>query len=866
MDTPSPATPCFLPELYILYGFAFLVIAVVVFLQPRHPGASPLAANIRLLAWFGLLHGLREWWVGWSLLHGAMSWAADWAGGALLLVSFVFLFEFGRRLLFPGGSGAPPDRIRWSGPWIYLPLALGLIGWVWFVASSAGGMVAGARFGFGFTGALAAGWALSNHSRDGAWAVTPLAGRNLRIAGAALAVYGLAAGLVVEADPALPGWIPTSADFYREFRIPIEVLRLGAAAFLAGALVRVTGEVNAEAQRREDEARAELARLNVHLARRVREDTVSLEAAIRELRSEIEERRKVEGELRDSELRQREASQLAQRERGRMRALLSAMGLGILFEDREHRIEYVNPAFLRMWAIGEDFDPVGSSMAAIVAHSGRRLSASPEPAEALLPILCPHEISERRDLEFDDGRIFAQSSYPVTDVDGHTIGRMWLYEDITHERQTALQLIYLAERDPLTGLYNRYRFREQLESGIAASIRNGGRLSLVYFDLDGFKTVNDTFGHKAGDTVLVRVAGEIGTLVRTNEMFARLGGDEFAILAHLAPGDDANALPIRIIHAIAAIPFRFRGANTRVTGSVGVALFPEHGENAEDLSAHADAAMYRAKAQGRNTWAMYEPAGESAAPKAPPLAWDRRIAEVLERDLLELHFQGIHDLVAGTLNHLEVLVRMRDLANPGALISPGRFLPAAEKSGQIREIDRRVLARTVELLGRNPSIPPLAVNLSGRTFEDPFVPQFIRALLAEHQVGPGRLIIELAESAAVADIQDAQRFIEAMRRAGCRVCLEDFGSGFASFSYLRYLGAEMLKIGGRYTANLPANPEHQVLVKAMVDVARGLGKTLVAACVEDAETLALIRKLGVHLAQGYCLDRPAADHPALGRH
>lgn len=992
MNTLPPASPGSLVELYVLYGFAFLVLAIAVFLQPRRDRSLPLSADIRVLGLFGLLHGIREWWEAWIVLNGPLPVAAGWTSAALLLASYLCLFEFGRRLVLSPN----PARVGARGSWVYLPLMAGGLGLAGVAEQPLAGLAAGSRICFGFTGALAAGAALWSHSGTGQWAVNHLAGKGLQVAAIALMGYSLSAGLVVPADPGFPAWLPTKESFHQALGLPVELPRMVFAAVLAGALVLVTAEANTWSRRQEEAAKAETARLNAHLSRRVREDTVSLETINRELRSEIEERRKAESELRekeklldtvansspamirmcgldrhctfanqawlaftglaaeqalgegwlsavhpddsagylatrdalfetrapfeceyrlrrfdgqhrwvleqgkpryaasgefagslgsclditdrkqnevrlqaaieqlrDSEQRQREAFALAQREQGRMRALLSAMGTGILFEDRDRRVEYVNPAFLRMWAIGEDFDPVGRPIGEAITHSGRRPTDPAHSLESVLLTPYPHEISERRELNFDDGRILAQSSYPVTDTDGHVIGRMWLHEDITHERQTAEQLLYLAERDPLTGLYNRHRFREHLERGIAASLRSGARFALVYFDLDGFKSVNDSFGHKAGDTVLVRIAGEIGNLIRGSEMFARLGGDEFAILTSLSPGDDPKALPTRIINAIAAIPFRFQGNNVRMTGSVGVALFPEHGEDAEDLVAHADAAMYQAKAQGKNTWAIYDPSKEEASAAMPRLAWNRRVAEVLEQDSFELHFQGVYELASGGLNHLEVLTRMLDPADPGTLIAPGRFIPAAEKSGQIVEIDRRIFTHAVELLATHPSLPPLAVNFSGHSFNDPFLSQFIRSRLSECGVDPKRLIIELAENAAITDIQDAQRFIEAVRGAGCRVCLKDFGSGFATFSYLKYLGAEILKIGGRYFADLSENPDHQVLVKAMVDVARGLDKTIAATCVEDAPTLALIRKLGVQLAQGYHLDRPSKDHPAL---
>lgn len=567
-------------------------------------------------------------------------------------------------------------------------------------------------------------------------------------------------------------------------------------------------------------------------------------------------------ELQVSEKHQRELRALAEREQSRMGALLSAMSIGILFEDNEQRVEYVNPAFLRMWGINEHENLLHTPTKAVLERAVERFAQPILASKQVLNVLDTHAISERFELELNDGRIFTQSSFPVNDIKCRIIGRLWIYEDITQQRQTAQQLLYLAECDPLTGLYNRHRFQEELNNLIATSLRSHHKFALIYFDLDDFKYINDTFGHKAGDTVLVRTAGEISSIVRHIEVFARLGGDEFAILSLIQPTDDIGILPARIVTSIAAIPLHFSGTNIRLTTSVGVAVFPEHGETAEDLVAHADTAMYQAKNQGKNTWAIYDATRDSSEVMMHRLTWYNRIAQALEQDLFQIHFQGVYETAHNRLIHLEILVRMQDANEPDNLIMPGQFIPIAEKNGQIVNIDRWIIKRSIELLNQHPDIPPVAINISGRTFDDPAIPNFIRGLLSEFNVNPERLIIELTETAAVSDIQDAQRFIEAVHQAGCRVCLDDFGSGFSTFGYLKYLGVEILKIDGLFIRDLPNNRDNQLFVKAMVEVARGLGKITVAEFVEDAATLEMVKNLSIDLAQGYYLGRPGADIPS----
>jgi EAL domain-containing protein (putative c-di-GMP-specific phosphodiesterase class I) len=208
---------------------------------------------------------------------------------------------------------------------------------------------------------------------------------------------------------------------------------------------------------------------------------------------------------------------------------------------------------------------------------------------------------------------------------------------------------------------------------------------------------------------------------------------------------------------------------------------------------------------------------------------------------------------------------MRDKDDPGVLLMPAQFIPVAEKSGKILDIDRWVLREAVQMLAESESVPALAVNISGRSFDEPTLPQFIAELLKRHGVAPHRLLVELTETSAVSDLHDAQRFIEALRQTGCGVCLDDFGTGFSSFAYLKHLQADMIKIDGLFIRDLPSDRDNQLFVKAIVSVARGLHKTTIAECVEDQETLDMLAEFGVDAVQGYFLERPRVDHPSSSR-
>ncbi len=602
-------------------------------------------------------------------------------------------------------------------------------------------------------------------------------------------------------------------------------------------------------------------KFDIHVPERAKHEIASLSAAFNAMTAAVRAR---VGDLKESEEKQRRYRSDAEQERARMVSLLGAMNQGILFVGADNTVIYCNPAFLRMWMIAEVGDLIGKPAPEVLSMSANVLSQPDHFSRFLLNVTSTHEVSENFEIHMADGRVVTQISYPVRETDFRFVGRLWVYEDITKARQTAEQLIYLAERDSLTGLYNRRRFQEELDRFITDADRRKSQGALLFFDLDEFKYVNDTFGHGAGDAMLIRIAGEVGKLVRRNEVFSRLGGDEFAILMPEADRREIEALAERIVRAVAQIPFRFDAQNLRLTASLGIALYPESAANGEDLIAHADAAMYQAKGAGKNAWRIYRPDMDVSQAMVTRLSWNDRISNALENNRLVLHFQGIYHIDGKqTLSHLEVLVRMRDEDAPGGFIMPGHFIPFAEKSGKILDIDHWVIRNSIALMGNSPKIPSLAVNISGRSFDDPTLPQYISELLKQHGVEPRRLMVELTETSAVTDLHDAQRFIEALRQTGCTVCLDDFGTGFSSFAYLKHLNADILKIDGLFIRDLVNNHDNQVFVKAIVDVARGLRKITVAEFVEDAETLAMLKKFGVDQAQGYYLDMPRGDHTAL---
>lgn len=551
-------------------------------------------------------------------------------------------------------------------------------------------------------------------------------------------------------------------------------------------------------------------------------------------------------------------------EQARLVALLPAMKRGILFADTNNRIIYYNPAFQHIWRLPTNLSLHGKLPAEAIIQAGCILAEPDRLADLMTEPAGAHEDRPATEIRLADGRLVTRLSHPVYDNANKFIGQLWMFEDVTEEQHTAQQLIYLAERDSLTGLFNRHRLHEELEKLLADAERTGGQGALLFIDLDEFKYINDTFGHHAGDATLIGIATELSVLVRRNEILARLGGDEFALLIpQVSDLKEAEGLAERVVRAIARLPLVFDDQPLRVTVSLGIALYPQHGATIEALIAHADTAMYQAKACGKNTWQVYRPELDMGKEIVARFAWNDRLSQAFEKNLFRLHFQGVYHTADRTLSHLEALVRMIDEEKPGQLVMPGLFIPIAEKTGKILELDRWVINEAVTTLARHPKLRALAINLSGRSLADPSLPQYIQDTLAQHAVDPSRLLIEITETSAIGDLHDAGRFIEALHLTGCATCLDDFGTGFSSFAYLKYLKVDTLKIDGLFIRDLPSDHDNQLFVKSIADVARGMGKITVAEFVEDEATLDLLTQFGVDLVQGYFLDRPIADHPAL---
>jgi diguanylate cyclase (GGDEF)-like protein len=437
----------------------------------------------------------------------------------------------------------------------------------------------------------------------------------------------------------------------------------------------------------------------------------------------------------------------------------------------------------------------------------------------------------------------------------------------TTEREFVARLSFQASHDALTGLVNRREFEARLGRALdRLSYRPGGH-SLMFLDLDQFKVVNDTCGHAAGDQLLKQTAALLQeNLDRESPggggLLARLGGDEFGVLLQDCDAGSAVAMAERLRVAVQELRFVWNECAFNIGVSIGLVHVAQANAIEATLQA-ADMACYMAKEKGRNRVQVYHPSDSELVQRVGEMAWVQRIRNGLDEQRFCLFAQPIRSLGRDGPDrfHVELLLRLRD--EDGKLVQPGSFMPAAERYGLMPLIDRWVIRNAFALLAERlrSSVPDqlssCAINLSGATFGDDDFVEYVRRQFDIHRIPPGMICFEITETSAIANIPSAKRLIQALKKLGCRFSLDDFGTGMSSFSYLKHLPVDFIKIDGSFVTEMLNSAMDRAMVEMIVHIAKVMGKRTIAEFVESDEVVAALRKIGVDYAQGYAIGKPA---------
>ncbi|MGD9943358.1 MAG: EAL domain-containing protein [Burkholderiaceae bacterium] len=573
-------------------------------------------------------------------------------------------------------------------------------------------------------------------------------------------------------------------------------------------------------------------------------------------------------------------------------AILQNASIGIAFT-RDRRFEHVNPRFEEMfgWPVGS----LGGQLSQVVLPSRAAYEALLDYARPLLQrgrtVDFEHDLV-RRDGHVFRGRIRAKAIDPAQPREGGTI---WIIEDVSgyhrslqelkrvrdelellvHERTEALEranahllseiaerqvaegrVRHLAHHDSLSGLPNRHLLEHRLEDALRQSRPRGRACAVVVLDLDRFKAVNDSLGRTVGDALLRAVARRLCEVVRPTDTVARVGGDEFVLLlADIGGADDAVGVVERVLEQLVQ-PYQLDRHTLRITPSIGIALSPRDGDDAATLIGRADAAMYHAKAQGRQCFQFFsERVLQSSAQR---LQMEGELHDAVRRGELLLHYQPRFELVGGTLSAVEALVRWRHPVR--GLISPAEFIPLAEETGLIHAIGDWVLREACRQqrswLDRGLPVKPLAVNLSAQQFRSRDLHESVGGVLAGAGLPAQLLELEITESTLMQNTEETLDTLRRLASSGVKISIDDFGTGYSSLAYLKRFPVDLLKIDRSFVRDIHTDPDDAAIVRAIVGLARSLGMAVVAEGVETAEQARFLRAAGCDEVQGFLFGSP----------
>ena len=544
---------------------------------------------------------------------------------------------------------------------------------------------------------------------------------------------------------------------------------------------------------------------------------------------------------------------------------MESLAEAVVTTDLDGNLVYMNPAAEKLLGVGraQALGRMLEEVVGLVDQNDRKLLSEPV-REVVAGGANPHAVSRRAVLlgrSSGEERAIELGASPLRGDDGELVGAVILLHDVTELRGLHRQMSYQATHDALTGLVNRREFERRLSEAAEVARRGEATHMLCYLDLDRFKIVNDTSGHLAGDSMLREVAKLLREAVRDSDTVARLGGDEFGMLLVGCPLDKARQIADDVCRSIAGYRFVWHDRVFNIGVSIGLIEIGREAGTVEELLAAADSACYVAKKEGAGRVSVYSARDEAIARSTGEIQWLQRLQAALREERFALYYQPIVSAYGGDGDgpSMEVLLRMLD--ESGQEIPPGEFVAAAERYRLMASVDRWVVHTTLGALSRNAfqlaRERSVAINISGQTLGDPLFLEFVVECLDQTGVPPDQVCFEIAESAVVGNIDQARRFVEVLHGMGCKFTIDDFGSGVGSFSSLKTLPLDYLKLDGSFMRNLARDSVSQTMVTAMIKLARTLNFKIIAEQVEDSAALDAARKMGVDFVQGFVIARPA---------
>jgi diguanylate cyclase (GGDEF)-like protein len=564
-------------------------------------------------------------------------------------------------------------------------------------------------------------------------------------------------------------------------------------------------------------------------------------AGFRGMLRDVTERRKTERALRDSEERFRALTALSSDWYWEQDAQFRF----ILMESRHMNKNAIQESMLgrRSWECGYELQSAGGW----------------EAHQALLDAHQPfRDVIMYRKLPDQQPLYISVSGEPIFNDRGECTGYRGVSREITDQKVAEERIHHLATHDSLTGLPNRAMFSQMLNHAIAGAQRYHRKFAVLFIDLDRFKTINDTLGHEAGDKLLQEISQRFREQLRASDVLARLGGDEFVILLQEMQDERHAAAVARKILAAAIRPVMLAAQECRVTASIGISMYPAHGEDEQSLMKNADIAMYFAKEEGKNNFQFYSKGITSQSVER--LAVEANLRGALEKNELALHYQAKLDLKTGAINGVEALLRWNSPAL-GA-IPPAQFIPIAEETGLIVAIGKWVLktACAQNVAWQKQGLPPIcmAVNLSVRQFADDYLLDDLAAILKSTGMAPQQLELEVTEGMVINNPGRAIRILTAIKKMGVRLAIDDFGTGYSSLGQLKHFPIDTLKVDRSFIRDIATDPGDKAITEAIIAMGKTLSLTVVAEGVETREQEAYLREHACDEMQGYYFSRPIA--------